>query len=329
MKRIYLFVFSCLCFSFFTLGQEYADFEFTGSNQGTGTFVHAALSNFNWTASGTINGQVEILNSETFDDGSMFESTFGQADNAENIRTQIYPNGTGTIGTPILSTSKLTIDFDQVTPIAGWGFCVIDIDVENCLISAIDDNDNPVSTTVIDTWLLELFDADIVTDGVNLPKWDPTNAALLGTNTPTGYTVYNNIVIGGLSDSEAAGAFFMPNIPLKSLMIDFENLQDLSYVSYHFYIGSESTASVSELENQTFTLQPNPANSKIIIDSPLLSQQDVIITIYDTNGRKILRKDISKALSSVELDISNLQSGIYLCKLATSSTQLTKKFIIK
>ncbi len=329
MKRILVFVFSCLCFSFFSQAQEYADFEFTGSNQGTGTFVSAVLPSFNWVATGTINGDVQILNNETFDDGSIFESTFGQADNAENIRTQIYPNGSGTIGTPILSTSRLTIDFDQVTPVAGWGFCVIDIDVENCLISAIDENDNTVPNGIIDTWLLELFDADIVTDGVNTPKWDSTNAAVLGSGTPLAYTVYNNIIIGGLPDSEAAGAFFMPNIPLKTLMIDFENLQDMSFVSYHFYIGSESTASISELENIAFTLQPNPASSKIIISSPLLTQQDALLTIYDVNGRRLLFENSSRASEFYELDISSLQSGMYLCKLATETTQFTKIFIVK
>jgi len=103
-----------------SFAQEYANFEITATNEGTGTFTNAALSNFSWTATGTINGSVELLNDEVFDDGSAFENTFGQADNAENLRIQIYPNGQGTVCQPILSKAKLTIHLNETTPADGW-----------------------------------------------------------------------------------------------------------------------------------------------------------------------------------------------------------------
>jgi len=150
--------------------QEFTNFELNGSFDGTGTFNNGVLSNFNWIASGTINGSVQILDDEVFKDGSKFENNFGQADNAENLRIQIYPNGAGTTAQPIVSKASLTINFDQITPAEGWGFCLVDIDVENCLISAIDENDNKVPSEDIDNWLIELFDTDSIEDGVNIPK---------------------------------------------------------------------------------------------------------------------------------------------------------------
>lgn len=242
MKKLLLLI--SISFSLFSFikAQEFADFEFTTTNQGTGTFSNAALSNFTWKAEGTINGAVQILNDEEFDNGNKFEDLFGQGNNAENLRTQIYPNGQGTDGTPILSKSRLTINFDKFTPAEGWGFCIVDIDVENCLISAKDEFDNEVSVEKINEWLIELFDTDTVADGLNIPKWDATHAAILGFNTSENYVEYNNLVaIGGLNDSEAPSAFFMPNIPLKTLIIDHENLQSQAFVSYHFYIASLSS----------------------------------------------------------------------------------------
>ena len=103
-----------------------------------------------------------------------------------------------------------------------------------------------VTVEDIDDWLIELFDADLTTNGTNIPKWDPAHAALLGADTPESYVVYNNLVIGGLNDSEAAAAFFMPDLPLKSLTIDYENLQEVYFTSYHFYIASLFATGIAE-----------------------------------------------------------------------------------
>ncbi len=102
MKKLLLFL--TLTFALFTFSraQEYANFTLTGEHQGTGVFTNAVLSNFTWQATGTLAQEVQILNNEVFDDGNEFEDTFGQADNSENLRIQIYPNGEGTAGEPAL-----------------------------------------------------------------------------------------------------------------------------------------------------------------------------------------------------------------------------------
>jgi hypothetical protein len=315
-------------FCFFTLSaQEYADFEITGTNEGTGTFINAALPNFTWVATGTINGEVQILDDEVFDDGNAFENTFGQADNAENLRTQIYPNGQGTVGQPILSKSKLTINFNEVSPVDGWGFCIVDIDVENCLISAIDENDNEVSVEDIDGWLIELFDTYLITDGLNIPKWDPAHAAILGFTTPDDYIVYNNLVIGGLDDSEAPAAFFMPHIPLKSLIIDHENLQDDAYVSFHFYIASMAASAINDHIDIDVNMYPNPAKEYIDIKCPQLANNSGMITILDLTGKQLFESQIIFGESFKQVDISRLQRGVYFCRITINDQIITKKII--
>jgi len=328
MKKSLLFL--TLAFAIFTTSaQEFADFELTGTHQGTGTFVNAALSGFNWVASGTINGEVQILNNEVFDDGNEFENTFGQADQAENLRTQIYPNGSGTAGQSILSKAKLTIDFDQTTPAEGWGFCVVDIDVENCLISAVDENDNDVAKEDINDWLIELFDNNLTEDGLNTPKWDASHAALLGFNTPEDYVVYNNLILGGMDESEAAGAFFMPNIPLKSLIIDFENLQEGAYVSYHFYIASMKASGIHEDSDIHMNIYPNPAAGEFRVRSSEFRVSGATLELFGVDGRMLLEKTISKGSEEETVDVSGLHSGLYFVRLTVGNKSVTKKLVIK
>jgi len=324
MKKSLLFL--TLAFALFTTSaQEFADFTLTGTHQGTGTFVNAALSGFNWVASGTINGEVQILNNEVFDDGNEFENTFGQADQAENLRTQIYPNGSGTAGQSILSKAKLTIDFDQTTPAEGWGFCVVDIDVEQCLITAIDENDNEVSVEVIDNWLIELFDANTIEFGINIPKWDASHAALLGSETPEDYVVYNNLVIGGLDDSEAAAGFFMPDIPLKSLTIIYENLQEAYFTSYHFYIASALPTGTFGNDELQMKIYPNPAGSWLTIQ--LSSSATGQATIYDVIGKTVVQTELQNSRQTI--DVSGLPEGLYFVRLTVDNKSVTKKIIIQ
>ncbi len=329
MKKLLLSFTLTVCLIPFAFAQEFADFELTGFHQGTGTFENAVLPDFSWVATGTINGEIQILNDEIFDDGNAFESMFGQADYAENLRTQIYPNGQGTSGQPILSKAKLTINFDETTPGEGWGFCVVDIDVENCLISAIDENDAEVPVEEINNWLIELFDANVVEYGVNIPKWDSTHAALLGSDTPSYYTVYDSLVIGGMPDSEAAAAFFMPDIPLKSLTIKYENLQEVYYTSYHFYIASLTATGIDEINNSDVLIYPNPAGDEFKVSSLEFKVSRAFVELYDLNGRKRLEKQIPKGSEEITVDVSNLQNGLYFCRIQTENGSATKKLIIQ
>jgi len=325
MKKLLLL--STIIFALCTVSkaQEFADFELTGTHHGTGTFTNAALSDFTWQAVGALAQEVQILDDETFNDGSEFENIFGQADYAENIRIQNYPNGDGMAGYPVISISQLTLNFDETTPSEGWGFCLVDIDVEQCLITAIDENDNEVSVEAIDNWLIELFDANIIEFGINIPKWDASHAALLGSETPEDYVVYNNLVIGGLDDSEAAAAFFMPDIPLKSLTIVYENLQEVYYTSYHFYIASALPTGTFGNDELQMKIYPNPAGSWLTIQ--LSSSATGQATIYDVIGKVVVQTELQSSRQTI--DVSGLPEGLYFVRLTVGNKSVTKKIIIQ
>jgi hypothetical protein len=308
---------TALCVS----AQEHADFTIIGANEGTGTFINALLSDFTWNVTGAVNN-ISIQSNEPFDDGNAFEANFGQADNRENLYIQNYPNGPNTIGTQILSRSILTLRFDAPTPTFGWGFCLVDIDVENVLIAAVDQFGNQVPPSAVNSWLIELFDANLSLDGINIPKWDSINAAILGSDTPPEYIVYNDTVIGGMPSSEAPAAFFMPDIALDSLIIIFENLQDTYFTSYHFFIASMNMSDIQNHHTSGLTVFPNPVTNFFSLQH---LRGDAIVEVFDIAGQCILQ---TTAGNNRKFDVSDWNTGVYVVRVH-SDNQVEQLKIVK
>lgn len=82
-----------------------------------------------------------------------------------------------------------------------------------------------------------------------------------------------------------------------------------------------------------FSIAPNPVQDKQIHFSFSLEEiQKTTISIYDTLGRLVIEKSLSNGNIGVNyenLDVSELQSGIYICKLATASNSKSLQVIVK
>ncbi|PSG88731.1 endonuclease [Aurantibacter aestuarii] len=84
-----------------------------------------------------------------------------------------------------------------------------------------------------------------------------------------------------------------------------------------------NSLSTPTFEKDNFVMYPNPASDKLYI-SGLQSQAK--ITIYSTEGRKVLSKNFSVNDRVVNL---NLSSGLYLVNISTEKTNITKKLQVK
>ena len=94
---------------------------------------------------------------------------YGQADDATNLNIRVQANDVQR-GAPIPHSAVLTIVFDATTPASGWGFSVLDLDVDQVTISAIDASGTQVPKTTIERWFIQKFDANPSQDGVNIPS---------------------------------------------------------------------------------------------------------------------------------------------------------------
>ncbi|MCX8009975.1 MAG: T9SS type A sorting domain-containing protein, partial [Ignavibacteria bacterium] len=76
---------------------------------------------------------------------------------------------------------------------------------------------------------------------------------------------------------------------------------------------------------------PNPFNSKTVIKFQLMSNSHTILKIYDMLGRELktlIDKQLPEGIHTIELDASNLSSGIYFYKLRTDTYSAQRKMVI-
>ncbi len=179
---------------------------------------------------------IEIDSVAVFDDANQsFESTYTQADNAKNIH--ISSNScTGNPGDPITQFTQLEINFNDPTPIGGWAFAIVDIDVSQVQVEAIDALGFQVPSEIINLWLQEVFDANPANGGNNLPYWDENNNAIVGSTDNDG--IFNTNNIGTTTENEAASAWFEANVSIDKLILTFSPISTNNDPSYHFYIVS-------------------------------------------------------------------------------------------
>ncbi|PZO31575.1 MAG: hypothetical protein DCF13_00740 [Flavobacteriaceae bacterium] len=85
---------------------------------------------------------------------------------------------------------------------------------------------------------------------------------------------------------------------------------------------STAPLSVNENDLESIRIYPNPANSIINIDIPF-SYDNSKARLYDVNGRSI--KEVSSVNS---IDVTGLESGIYMLSLEIDNTVINKKIVI-
>ena len=79
--------------------------------------------------------------------------------------------------------------------------------------------------------------------------------------------------------------------------------------------------------HSNLSIKPNPAMDKIWISNSSDSSGEIKIAIYDLQGKQLIIK-VYHNQSSVEMDISALNSGIYLIKLQTIQGVEVKKLLV-
>jgi hypothetical protein len=85
-----------------------------------------------------------------------------------------------------------------------------------------------------------------------------------------------------------------------------------------------STLSNESFETNTFKIYPNPATGNTV-NITSSNGEAVNVVIYSTLGQKVL----SATSVTNELNISNLDSGIYIVRITQGSAAQTRKLVIK
>ncbi|MFZ1559787.1 MAG: fasciclin domain-containing protein, partial [Saprospiraceae bacterium] len=84
------------------------------------------------------------------------------------------------------------------------------------------------------------------------------------------------------------------------------------------------SSSTDLVDDNTLSILPNPARDIITIQSELMTDEPAKVDIYTVNGQNIIS---SKVLSGNTIDISQLDSGIYIINIKTKNRIITKKLV--
>lgn len=147
--------------------------------------------------------------------------------------------------------------------------------------------------------------------------WDEPACCL----TPDGYNIYR--------DGEKLNSIMI----LETTYTDSPGYGDFSYqVNAVYYFGESghsetSTVHISGIEENTLkyiSLYPNPAKEKINITSDIELYN---LYIFNSEGRQIMNQNY--VTENYSIDVSALNSGLYLLILNTEKGKLKSRFIVK
>jgi hypothetical protein len=108
------------------------------------------------------------------------------------------------------------------------------------------------------------------------------------------------------------------------------NMEDIDWVTETPF---SNTANIDDINNDLFSMSifPNPADLKATISLNLPKSQQIQLSLFNINGKKIIEildHDVNAGETNIQLNISNLSSGIYFCILKTNNKVFSKKVII-
>ncbi|MFH4964178.1 T9SS type A sorting domain-containing protein [Gaetbulibacter sp. M235] len=89
------------------------------------------------------------------------------------------------------------------------------------------------------------------------------------------------------------------------------------------------TLSNKKLNNVDFTVFPNPTKNTVELKFNKSLSDVINVRIYDIQGKLILNKTRKLQKNSVNLDVSNLKSGLYFLKIIEDDYEVIKKLIKK
>lgn len=113
-----------------------------------------------------------------------------------------------------------------------------------------------------------------------------------------------NIAMGGISGA------IDPNFQQSPMVIDYVRVYQ------------NTTASIDDSFEESIKIYPNPTDSVFQIDSKNQLDQ---IALYDLLGTEVLNRTVH----TDRVDVSNLNSGIYLLKMKSGNNTLTRKIVVK
>lgn len=103
---------------------------------------------------------------------------------------------------------------------------------------------------------------------------------------------------------------------------------------YRVYLTPDYSLSSDALPEEVLNIElyPNPASSEVTIYLQTTTQENVVIRIFDLEGREVMTQHVNTdgtGMLRQRLNVAELAEGLYICKMQIGGTNLSRKFAIK
>ena len=95
-------------------------------------------------------------------------------------------------------------------------------------------------------------------------------------------------------------------------------------------ICSLAPLNLDENEFQDFAVYPNPNNGNFNIQFNSTSGNEILINAYDIRGRQVFNKTyLNSGLFDQNIQLDNVQAGVYLISVQEGDKKVIKKIIVQ
>lgn len=148
---------------------------------------------------------------------------------------------------------------------------------------------------------------------------DPWNG---GTISKVGDNHYGSEVTLTVTPAEN---FVFQNWTEDGVVVSEEPSYTFILTDHHYFIAHLiDVTGVSENAQQVLNIYPNPVNDKLIIEA---EETIGMVEIYNLTGAMVLNQECNSA--KAELEVNELQSGIYFIKMTNNCNVVTRSFVKK
>ena len=151
-----------------------------------------------------------------------------------------------------------------------------------------------------------------------------TETNLLSANSPLSVTVPSDAVLGNTL-MRVTTKYTDPDA--NQFPTSCENGHDAEVEDYT--INVMTSLSVNQDKLSYFTIYPNPNNGEFSIQVNSASSNNILVEVFDLRGREIFNNSFNSSSNIREtINLSNVQSGIYMVRVSDGSGKATKKIVI-
>ncbi len=147
-------------------------------------------------------------------------------------------------------------------------------------------------------------------------------------------------LVGGINSDKTNYSWIMPDFgyggatPQSNILFRFNFVSDPGVTNEGVIIDNFVITGTPVLANalstfETFTVSPNPSNGNVIIK--LTTSEEVKVDLFDIRGRKCFTNNYqnSNTVFNQEVNLGQLEKGIYLLNVTSEGKTATKKVIIQ